>query len=209
MPIPPAEATGGEPYAQTGSVGPMRPITHIRSATISSSILSLQSRGLHEAYVSKLRPSDHEGISSAKDGQWTPIALAVAHYRALDELRLGPSMTEAMGAAVSARLQGGGGFLGTIVRATKSAGVTPWALCSQYPRLWDRLFIGGGIVVRKAGPKDAVFESHHLALADIPYFRQAYMALHRAGLELFARRVVVQEVAGSSARCFSIRAGWV
>ena len=183
------------------------PVTQIRGILLTSSQLSLREQGLYDAYAKKLAPEHRDAVLSFVATQWVPVSVAFAHYRAIDALDLPPGAMDAMASSVAGRVQGT--ILGSVLRAAKSVGVTPWSVATQYPRVCERLFIGGAVAVYKSAPKDALFEVHELPLIDVPYFRLACAALHRVALGLFAHRVFVSEVPGSTASRYVIRVSWV
>jgi hypothetical protein len=169
------------------------PVTRVRSTLVLSSLQSLRVRGLFESYLGALDPAAHAPILEIVAGVWLDMDVALAHYRACDALGLPADLQVAMGHDVSERVQGT--VLGVTARAARGVGVTPWTGLTQTPRLWDRVFDGGGgIEVRKMGPKDAQVELVGLPLLDVAYFRHAYRGAFLAGLELFCRRAYVDEL---------------
>jgi hypothetical protein len=164
----------------------------IRSTLVTSSLAALRERGHYERYLAALPLEMHEPVLSSIAGQWLPIGLGAAHYEACDALRLPAEEQEAIGSDVAARVQGT--FLGTLVRAARGAGVTPWLGFKQYSRLWARLFRGGDVAVYKTGPKDARLEVVGLPLSRFTYFRAGFRGVNRATCALFAGTVYVHDV---------------
>jgi hypothetical protein len=148
--------------------GRVPPLYEVRSTLVVSSIQSLRARGLFDRYVAELAPTDSEVLLSLIAGTWIPLATADAHYRALDRLGLPTDVTEAIGGDVAQRINKT--LLSTIIRASRSAGVTPWTLLSHVHRFRERSWHGSDIAVYKLGPKDARFEWVSQPLAEIPYF---------------------------------------
>jgi hypothetical protein len=58
----------------------------------------------------------------------------------------------------------------------------------HFAKIYERLFVGGGVTITKVGPKDARIEIVGLPLARIAYFKHAYRGLIKAGCDLFASR---------------------
>ena len=164
----------------------------IRSTLITSSLAALRDRGHYERYLAALPLEKHEAVLSSIAGQWLPIHLGIVHYEACESLRLPAEEQEAIGADVATRVQGT--FLGTLVRAARGAGVTPWLGFKQYARLWARLFRGGDVAVYKTGPKDARLEVVGLPLSRIGYFRAGFRGVNRATCALFSASVYVHDV---------------
>ena len=119
-------------------------------------------------------------------GVWMPIAFAEAHYGACDHLGYGPREFAAMGKDVGDRIHGT--LLATAVRMARGAGATPWSIYAQFGRLWERIFIGGGLTVKKLGPKEAHVEVVGQPLVAIPYYRAAQRALFLGLIELFCEK---------------------
>jgi hypothetical protein len=185
----------------------LAPVTRIRSTLLLSSLQSLRARALFERYLAALEPDMHAPLLDLVAGVWVPVQVALAHYRACDALRLSADEQTAMGHDVSNRVQGT--VLAVTARAARGMGVTPWAALVQSPRLWDRVFGGGGgVEVRKAGPKDARVELMGLVLLDLAYFRHAYRGAFLAGLGLFCRRVYVEVEEDRPAMSAVFRVSW-
>ncbi|MGH7294335.1 MAG: hypothetical protein ACRELB_05355 [Polyangiaceae bacterium] len=189
------------PLARSGDVVvPLRvpraelaPVSRIRSTLLLSSTQSLKTHGHYERYVAALDPEASVTLAELVAGVWIPLRVAEAHYLACEALHLPYDEQAALGQDVNDRVQGS--VLGVSARAARSVGATPWTVLTQTPRLWDRVFEGGGgVEVRQTGPKDAVVEMVGLALLDIPYFRHGFRGAFLSGLGLFCRRAYVTVV---------------
>jgi hypothetical protein len=141
-------------------------------------------------------------------GVWMPMDVGVAHYRAIDAMDLPQDAHAAMGQDVNERVQGS--VLGVIARAAKSAGATPWSVIPQMPRMYDRMFQGGGgVEARRLGPKDALVEIVGLPLLDVPYLRSAFRGAFASGLAPFCQRAYVTLAPGAApAGCAVYRLSW-
>jgi len=103
-----------------------------------------------------------------------------------------------------------GTFLGTLFRAARLGGVSPWVGLSHAQRLYERLLDGGGgLCVVRLGPKEARMEIAGLPLARIAYFRNGCAAFCSQGF-------ACSRCAGTSTRCadddvdgFAVRLQWV
>lgn len=110
----------------------------VRSTLLASSRDGLSTAGLTEAYESALGAAWSEQLrEDTMVTQWLPIRHAVAHYRAADTLGLGRSQTLALGNVAAQRLNGT--LWGTLAKAAKHGGVTPWAVLNRTERFWRRL----------------------------------------------------------------------
>jgi hypothetical protein len=182
--------------------------TRIRSTLLVSSLRALRRRELFDSYARFVAPEQVETITSAVAGIWLPIDLGVAHYRACDALRLPLSEQLLIGAEVVREMQQT--FLGTLVKLSASAGVTPWAGLRKFSTIYERMFDGGGVCITQLGPKDARAEVVGLPLASIGYFRNAYRGFIQAGCEFFSARVyVVEATKFCSSTTVGYRVSWV
>ena len=146
-------------------------------------------RGAHVVLLERLEhlPAEyHELVLRTLAPTWLPMRAAVAHYTACDALGLSELEQVDIGGAVGQHIQHS--FLQTIARTSQNLGVTPWIMLKQLHRLWDRTFVGGGCAVFKVGPKDARVDMHGLAIAGIPYFRNAWRGAFNVGLTIFSTR---------------------
>lgn len=166
--------------------------TKVRSTLITSSIGSVRARGLVDRYAALLPHEHREALLTAVAGVWLPIALGVAHYDACDRLGFSGAEQVSIGQEVGNRIQGT--MLGVLLRTAKGAGMTPWTAILQTPRLWDRLFMGGGVSISKLGPKEGRLEIAGVPLAALTYFRAGFRGLAQSGCELFCERAYVTEV---------------
>lgn len=154
------------PFQHPAGKAPL--VSEIRSTLVVSSLQSLRTHGLFDRYVAELAPKDRDALLGLIAGTWIPLATAEPHYRALDRLQLSTDVVESIGGDVAQRVNKT--LLSTIIRASRSAGVTPWTLLSHVHRFRELSWRGSDIAVYKLGPKDARFEWVAQPLAEIPYF---------------------------------------
>ena len=160
--------------------GQVPPVTRVRTTLVVSSRLALEARGLIPAYGEQLSPADRSALDNLVAGRWLGIDLALAHYRAIDRLGLPISEQVALGSDVSKRIQGT--LVATLLRMAQGLGLTPWTSVGQYARIWDRLFMGGDLLVEKLGEREAAVTMYNLSLLAVPYFRVAVRGLQESGL---------------------------
>ena len=125
----------------------------------------------------------------ARDGMagvWLPIETARVHYLGCDRLGLTLDQQLEMGRAVGGHAQGT--VLGTLVKAAKGVGVTPWTIMPHFDRLWRRAVDGGESTVVRLGPKEVRAAFLGCELLDIPYFRNGLR-----GSPLRERRALLDE----------------
>jgi len=186
----------------------LSPTTAVRSTLVASSLNRVREHGHLEAYTALLDPQWHDVIFHAVAGVWLPIAAGLAHYRACDDLNLPAAEQLDIGREVGDRIQGT--FLGSMVRAAKGVGVTPWGAMAYSGRLYSRLFDGGGISVTKVGPKEARVEIAQNVLTGVGYFRSGLRGLYQVAIELFcAKAYVVDAARATSHDSCTMKISWV
>jgi hypothetical protein len=196
-----------QPHVVVPRRSPLVPVTHVRSTLLASSLQTLRSGGSLDAYLALLPTVHHTTVLEAVVGSWIPLSVAMAHYTAANSLGLSMPEQFENGRVVAERIQNS--LLGTLVRAAKGAGVTPWTGLAQFQRLWDRLLQGGSGAVYQLGPKEARVEAHGVALVAIPYFRNAWRGMLAGSGALFCSRIFVTElVQHTSKDSFAMRVAW-
>ncbi len=185
-------------------------VSAVRSTLIASSLQSLRARGLLSRYTQLLPAELHETVLHCIAGEWFPLEVGFAHYRACDALELTPDLQREIGNDVSRRIQET--FLATVLQMAKGVGVTPWSLMPKGNQIFARVFRGGGTQVTKLGPKDVSIEIARLPLLEINYFRTALQAIYQTAIGMFAKRAHVRIVTGSSrtpGSLTTLHASWV
>jgi hypothetical protein len=163
-------------------------VTHVRGTLIASSLQTLKELGHFDRYREQVAREHYEAIAYAIAMSWLPVELAMAHYRACDALALSDVELARIGNSVSKRYADS--FFGTMLRTSRKAGIEgPWLALRSQGRIWDRVYQGGEISIYRTGPKDAYSEQRGLPLAEIPYFRHAYLAWFSALGELLVRKL--------------------
>ena len=189
----------------------LTPTTQFRSTWVVSSQNTLRDRGHYHRYLELLPEAHREALSMMIVGGWVPMDVATAHYGACEALDLPSSERLEIGRAVTKHLNQT--LLSTAVRLASHSGATLWTPLSHFYRLWNRMFVGGGVTVFKLGPKEARIEVLGCTLAHIPYFRTGLQGVLLGIGELFSQRLFVREVTrvGSATPSTSIifRGSWV
>ena len=174
--------------------GPTRdqPTTELRSTLLTTSLQTLRSRGLLDAYFKALPPEHHDAVTHVVAGVWLPIDLGIAHYRACDSLGLQWEQVLSIGKEVGERVQGT--VLGLMVRTAKSTGLAPWTALRNGMVFYERGFRGGAVGIVKLGPKEARVELVGNPLCAVSYFRQGIRAVTSTGAELFCEKAYTVEL---------------
>jgi len=181
--------------------GPRSVSVKVRSTLLASSRRGLFDLGHREAYVEALGDEGEILVGeAAMVAQWVDLEVALRHYRAADSLGLSESEMVEAGNAVGARVEGA--LWGTVARAARRVGFSPWPILSRLDRVWGRMYRGDAITVRQVGPKDARIEVSDNPLADVRYWRVALTGLMQGATLIFARSAhvrVAQQRAGQAA----------
>jgi hypothetical protein len=134
--------------------------------------------------------------------------VARAHYLACDSLGLTTADLLEIGMAATRRANAT--TLQFAVRLAQGAGVNPWTILAQTPKMWDRTCKGGAVAVAKLGPKEARVEVVGYPLAGIPYNRVTFRGIVLAIVELFCQKAYIKEIPRlCDARCLGLRLSWV
>jgi hypothetical protein len=179
-------------------------VTQVRGSLIASSLSTLRARELFERYESLLEPEYREQVLYCVAASWLPIEVAMAHYRACEAMGVSDRELDALGNEVSKRIMGT--FLATMVRSARHVGSS--IPLRQYPRLWERLLIGGSCNVHLFGPKDARIESYGVPMFSYRYFRVGYAGLVR-GASLLFRTASHVRIRNASADSLVLDLSWV
>jgi hypothetical protein len=184
-------------------------VTRVRTTLVHSSRRALEKRELLAPYSARLTSAERSALENVMPGRWLATDLAMAHYRAVDALQLPLSVQLALGGSVADIIQGT--LVATLLRmASQGLRLTPWTGVNQYARIWDRLFMGGDLMVEKLGPREAVVTMYKLPLLGIPYFRVAMRGVQEIGLSAIYswHKLHVSEL-GSTESSAKYRLTWV
>lgn len=179
--------------------------SQVRGTLIASSLRSIRDRGRETDYIAQLPEAWRDLPLRAIAGAWLPLDAAFAHYRACDALGFSSSDQVQIGREVNDRVQRT--LLGTLLRAARGAGVTPWVALLNVNKLTDRNYDGGGCCVTRLGPKDARAELAANPIFAVPYFRNATRGFWQAAAELFCTRSYVNELAHTDSG-ITLRISW-
>jgi hypothetical protein len=187
---------------------PIRPVQHVRSTLVLGGLQSIEAGGLIERYRAVAPAELQATIHGAVAGMWLPVATAVAHYVACDQMGVSAETAAQLGRGTFERTKGL--LLGTATGLARGAGVTPWTLIPHLQRFWLRGIDGGGIRVLRKGPKEARIDVVGCPLLEARYFRAGLRGLATSLFGLTARTVYVHEQAlGDSDTSISLRLQWV
>jgi len=188
-PAPTPLADGRVLLDYTSPEGPT--ITHVRGILLANAIGNLRDFGLYGEYV-RLLPREHqEVLLHALAASWVPVANAVAHYVACDELPLDDEHFKVAGERQAQRIADT--FLGSALRSVRSLGVdTLKQACSRLDRLHGRLNRGGGCTVIDLGRKDLQYEVHGCPFAASQSYCRGWTAYTQSLATLFCKVAYVR-----------------
>jgi hypothetical protein len=181
-------------------------VGRVRSTLVYSSFRTVESRGHLTDYERLCPPATLAQIRDLVPGAWIPMALAMEHYMTCDALPISRAEQFDFGYEVGQRIQGT--LLGTMLRLAKRAGVTPWVVLPEVPRIRSRIFDGADVTLAQVGPKDARLAITALPLARVPFFRNGLRGVLRSAVELFCTKAYVNE-SDCGANHVAYRVQWV
>jgi hypothetical protein len=172
-------------------------LTAVRRMLIHSSIAEIREFGLYDRYCSLLDPASLAAITDLIGPGWLQANLALAHYRACDELKLRDEEVQAAGGRAGSKMQESL-LVGVPRRNEPGFERGPWNLVGAFSRMGRRLYEGGSAQYVKLDPKKLEIESVGNALYAIHYYRVAHVGFMREAFSNLG--AVVTEVKLSSYR---------
>lgn len=179
----------------TSPHGPL--VTHLRGTVLADMQKNLRDLGIYDRYMSALSPESRERLSAAIASSWIEIGSALEHYTLIEQIAVELRLTDEQIEEIATRIvrRATETFIGSMVRATRSAGVESFAyVMSKNDRLWDRFYMGGGCTVTVHGPKELTLENHGNPLFGLRMFRVGYDAYTKVLTGLFCKTAVIKGV---------------
>lgn len=162
----------------------IEPVSQVRSTLIQSSLKQLRASGHFDAYERRLPREKRAAVLETLGPTWLSIDIALAHYKACDELQLSTSELLKIGEGVGSRMSST--LISTLTRVAKLSGITPWQFYGQLERFWKRAFIGGAVSLKRLGPTESLIEVRGVALCRYAYFRHGFTGVINAIAKLAA-----------------------
>lgn len=187
-------------------------VTEVRGSLIASSIQVLKEAGHFEAYRARLRTSHRDRVLETAPMGFAALDIAKAHYEACDALELDGTEIGRLGVIVAQRYSDT--VFGTLLRTSRRAGIdAPWVALRSLGRIWERMFVGGAMIVQRTGPKDALIEECGNPLSEFRYYKTAHLGWIQSIGDLFVRKLYVRYVRPPRAQqtpfTVAIGASWV
>ena len=149
-----------------------------------------------------------EQIMGLAAGMWVPVELAVAHYTAIDGLKLDPSEIELIGADVANRTWKH--ILSPVAARAKRIGPKPREALTHTHESIDLNWRGGDARIFRERPNQALYEWVGQPCASIPYFVTSFGAFMGALMRLYSERASHQIVPdGCTPTTISLRLSWI
>jgi hypothetical protein len=182
--------TGLEPAKIFVALPPTVPRARaVRGTLLVQSQQALREAGLYEDYRRRVPAAHRDALEAPVGAAWLDIAVALAHYQALDGLRLSDQQVDELGRAVGTRINAV--FLQSL-RKLAGGAVTPWFGWEHAPRVWARAWDGSAVGVDRTGPKDARVTIAGFPCAEIGYVKKALAGFFLRNTELFCTRAFVK-----------------
>jgi hypothetical protein len=143
-----------------------------------------------DRYLAGVDELHRDRILSCVAGEWLPMAVVSAHYRACDALGLSNLEMNAMSRGPGSHVRSA--WFSNYIAAAEKAKDSPWTILSQLDRTWHRGADGGAVGVFRLGPKQGRAEYVGCELFDIPYFRQSVRAVLHVLVGRFGTAPVVR-----------------
>jgi hypothetical protein len=187
----------------------VRDATHFRSTWVTASQATIRDRGYFPRYEANLTGPHRDEVLAIIAAQWLPMEVARTHYLACEKLDL--STSEQLDIGMAATKRANATSMSFAVRMAQNVGVTPWTIFAQTPRIYERIFLGGGgMRVAKLGPKEARLDVMGYPLAVIRYNRVTMRGIVAAFVELFCEKAYVKEIPeATDQHTIAMRISWV
>ena len=184
------------------------PVTLVRGTLLVASREQLRAIGAFDRYAEALAPEPRSALASLISASWAPIELAHAHFTAVETLGIDLATIEANTGATAKKLNGM--LISAVGKAARASGATPVAAVRLLHTLWVRVFTGGAIGMKQAGPKEImVIVSGHPLLA-YRYHRTGLRVYLTHAVGMLSERAYVREQAYKpAAHELTLRVQWV
>lgn len=165
------------------------PLKAVRRMLIQASLGELSELGAYDAYCALIEEELRDELTSLVGPGWVPVELALAHYRACDQLNLNDKDVHAMGLRTGEKVPSALLVQGTraSVDGPKDA---PWSALGAFARMGRRIYEGGSAQYVKLGPKKLLIESTGNPLYGFHHFRIGHAAFMHAALNKIGVEVV-------------------
>jgi hypothetical protein len=192
-------------YALPAGLGPLEAV---RGTIFFLDWRWLRDRKDYDRYAAAVQPAVRDALLGVTTGDWVPVELLQAHYRALDSMGFTREQAVSCGVSVGEALHGS--MLRTLVRLAGHLGATPWAAFGQAQKLWSRSWRGAGVLPYRLGDKSARFEVTMNGAARSAFHRGSVAGALSVGIGWLCQKHVIQEIDGARREeSFLFQIDWV
>jgi hypothetical protein len=168
------------------------PVTAVKNLVLQFSLTQIKAHGLYDAYVNEIEPRVLEQLLARLDPGWVPVALAFAHFHALDRLNLSLEQIDALAKNVGERIQNTA--LVSAAKRTRDEDFEIWGEVRSFHRMWSRLYQGGSVQISKLGPREQLIERRGYPMNRFRYYRHAQLGVFAAAYAAFGVDLTRREV---------------
>jgi hypothetical protein len=198
------EGTGEPLYALPAN---LRPLEAVRGSILFLDWTWLRTHGHYDAYAERIEAPYRDALLGATTSDWVGLEPMLAHYRALDAIKLSRQDAFDVGRLVGERLHGA--LLATILRLAGGLGATPWLALGQAHKMWGRTWRGGGIAVHRLHERAARAESIGNPCAVSPFHRVSFSGAFAIGLSSLCKASRIEEIDEARTRdSFALNVEW-
>jgi len=160
------------------------PLTAIRRVIVHSSVGELKERGLFPTYSKLAGDALVREITDSIGPGWLPIELALAHYRACDDLNLSDATLHQLGERSCEKVKGT--LFPVEAQAVRGAAEQDvWAGAAALARMGRRIYEGGSAQYTRVGPSELAIEHVNNSLFSVRYYRVAHVGFLTAAFRDF------------------------
>jgi hypothetical protein len=184
-----------------------RAIEQVSGRLLATSLRGMRDRGLEDRYFGELDESLQATLRSVSARDWLDVSVAVAHYRTMEALIPLRADQLEIGRALATQRRNSY-LLAAVTTAIRTSGISPLTVLRRSPRVWNRLFRGGGVELVQEGPREARLVLHAEPLGRIGYFQAALQGVLLAALEIVAKAPSVRFAPEPDPGVFALIASW-
>ena len=170
-------------------------VTHIRGVLLVNALQNLRGWGLYPRYEELMPPESLAIISSTIASSWVPMEIAMQYYGVVDALGVSDYQLQQAGEALAQRIVDT--FLRSTLRSGRKEGFESFvAMLTQHnPRLWERMYQGGGFRLTRYGASELGLEDRGNPLDTFRMIRVGYQAYMKTLAQLYCDQLNVTQEA--------------
>ena len=179
-----ADASGELAFEHVSAQGPR--VKQIRGILLVNAIDNLREWGVYDRYLEALPAHARSVLPAVIASSWVDMDVAITHYETTENLGIDERRAQEAGDRLGDRIAKT--FLGMTLRTARSAGLDVFGfVIRRNPKMWDRMYKGGGTRMRQLGPKETVLEDFGNPIFRFPLCRVGYYAYWNSIVRLCCR----------------------